>query len=1154
MSTVANSSLERSDDSGSVQSSKPGSAIQLVEERLREVQNALWTSDFIRGSLLTALFFVVGWLVWIVADHWFIQATPSIRAVGLLTLLVGVVGIITRRLWPLATGRIDPNYAAHAIEADNPGLRQSLTTFLTLRAHANERTLQGSVVRGLANQTAAELQRHDQLPTEATGLLRGWLIALLAVLSLIVYWGLSPKSSWQSTKRLFVPWLNIEAPTRVRIADVRPGNATVLAGREVPFAATILGLRDSEVAIVSARLNSGQTIDVAMRPDDASGNSDRYSGSLPLDPATSGSVAYSIVAGDAISRDYRLTIQDVPIVQLESVTIQPPAYTQLAQRVQSNGSVSAPQDSQVSIVIRGNRALKRAVLEFNPRQSGDNFVASAGAVEMPPVALSSQTEPKRFSKTFSLRLPNKKSGVVRLDSYRIKVWDKDDQSNPSPIIFPIEIIEDLPPDVAIVVPQQTPKELPITAQQAIEVHAIDPDFGLNQISLVVQRNRREASSPLLWSAGNETVSTAESINRVLAGERGNQIGDFAIRPDQMGLKPGDLIRVFAIARDNRSSESDQSIRPNERRSDPIELRITAASDAPIDENDGVESADEDDGFGDLPRPGQPDEPPSPESNGSADTGEQGATSQDQGGAGNGGGASQTDSSGENDAQQDPQPGGENSSEEGGSDSNSMQQNGPPSGSGTGDSETSETEGGTDSTDGDTESSSDANGASGDRGSPQETTGDESDEQAPPSHDGEAFERIEDYLNEKDKPDQPTGEASNNNQTAGQGESPSDQNSQDSNPQTDSGSQNDSTRDKSQQGDRSETGDQTDSNQPSQSPGTAPEQSEATDPNDPASGSSSNQTGDDAADDASTQRGSTEKNAATDNAMRDDPSVSDSQESETDDASDRPPQGSSNTSERPATSDGNGMNEESTASESTNDPSTKNTSDGNPNESGRSGETQSDGGAAQENSENNKTENDPASPGQGNSASSDAKPGSNDSESAEGSSVSESANPDTQPTDNVAGGGNDPTSVPNGLDETGAPRAPDPVDVDYAKKATDLVLDYLDKTRESPDQELLDRLNWDKQDLDRFRDRWQRLRELDRPNDPAGQPKNEFEEALRSLGLRPSESEAMRSKSGGGVPGRMNDSGARSKPPPAFRDSFESFRRNAGRLRSEPASQ
>ena len=87
--------------------------------------------------------------------------------------------------------------------------------------------------------------------------------------------------------------------------------------------------------------------------------------------------------------------------------------------------------------------------------------------------------------------------------------------------------------------------------------------------------------------------------------------------------------------------------------------------------------------------------------------------------------------------------------------------------------------------------------------------------------------------------------------------------------------------------------------------------------------------------------------------------------------------------------------------------------------------------------------------------------------------------------------------------TGPSHADDP-NLQYARKATDLALDHLKDqlAKEKPDQSLLDRLGWTRDELAKFAERWAQMK-----RDAAGKgPQSEtarksLDEALKSLGLR-----------------------------------------------------
>ncbi|MCO8122624.1 circumsporozoite protein-membrane associated protein, partial [Stieleria sp. TO1_6] len=150
-----------------------------------------------------------------------------------------------------------------------------------------------------------------------------------------------------------------------------------------------------------------------------------------------------------------------------------------------------------------------------------------------------------------------------------------------------------------------------------------------------------------------------------------------------------------------------------------------------------------------------------------------------------------------------------------------------------------------------------------------------------------------------------------------------------------------------------------------------------------------------------------------------------------------------------------------------------------------------------------------------------------------------AKPNASPQSSAAGDGEGGEMGQSQSDA--AAETPPPPDLEYAKKATDMVLDYLDETRDQVDQDLLDDLNWTAADLQRFRERWQKVRQID-PGTPDAAAANEMEDALRSLGLQANPTPRQSTRRDADSLRNLRDSGNRRQAPPAIRDAFDAFRR------------
>jgi hypothetical protein len=1148
-------------------------ADQLIESRIDEACRALWWAELVRSVLKLTVFTLAAVLGWVVIDQWVYSPGWGGRLLAFVGFVAAIGTYAYRRLRPLVGSTIRPEYAARSLERDLPELRHSLTSYVTLRGDRESGDLRSRVVRSIGAATASQLRVHDALPHEATGTLRWWVATACALAAFVAYAAFSSKNTLQSVVRLAAPIASVQPPLRVSIREVQPGHSFALAGRPIEISASIQGLRSQEEAVCQWELPSGrQTFNLIY--DSATR---RHAGQLALPHAASGIVRYSISAGDASAGPYELTVQDVPVVVLESVHYAPPKYTGLAPYTSNNGAIAAVDGTQVSIQARTNRPVAKAKIEFNPRPIAGQLQATAGATELQIAA-----DGTSLTVSFPLRSARGRSAAVELEDYRILVWDEAGDGNPDPILYPIRVAPDLPPEVAITVPASSPKEVPIDAQQIIEVHASDPDFGLKSISLQIRAGIDLVDEPVLWESEN--------------GEKGHRVAEFALRPKDLQLRIGDTVQVIAVATDNRSSDPPSSLEPNVVATDPVTLKITAAGPLPDPDDpsaDGLtspqEKANDDqstdssgksgDGSGQKQAGGggagsggqsqsqsdqgqagggsggkgtegqsegdssqgqgssqsegsskgndsgsgnsegssgasDPSSPsqPAPGSGGQSDPaggsgGDQDASKENQGN-GSEQGKQGDESTGENgDNQSDTEPASENSSTENqganqgagqganqGAGQGANQGASPSADSssdpqGTGDGKQGKSPGQESNADG----QSDSSDAAGSQGAPDQGA---NDSQQPPKHDGEAFERIQQYL-EKKRPQGSQGSSASN-------QPPSDANQQSGDSESSSGT-----------GAKPESDNQTGAGKT----GSENPQGESDSQSSPSADQGNNQQGNGSeapASQSATEPSANQQNGANDSAATGDPS----------------------SSTPPASGEQSG----SQSGEETGTPSQASQSDR---------QSQPDQGAQPS---TNNAQGSGAQPSPGDSPSPDGQPeNGNDTASSEGSgsgSAVSSAKPrvgepgaSNATASASSGGGGEESEQGNALDQP--PPPPDPANLEYAKKATDLVLDYLDQTREAPDPKLLEDLQWTKEDLERFAERWQKLRELAaQPGSP--QASDEFEESLQSLGLRTKEATSAITRESGDSLRRIRDSGNRQPPPAAHRDAFDAFRRSVGK--------
>jgi hypothetical protein len=110
----------------------------------------------------------------------------------------------------------------------------------------------------------------------------------------------------------------------------------------------------------------------------------------------------------------------------------------------------------------------------------------------------------------------------------------------------------------------------------------------------------------------------------------------------------------------------------------------------------------------------------------------------------------------------------------------------------------------------------------------------------------------------------------------------------------------------------------------------------------------------------------------------------------------------------------------------------------------------------------------------------------------------------------------------------------------------MVLNRLEEERYEPDPELLKELNWSKEDLNQFLDRWKKMKAAAGSGDAVARER--YDKALKSLGLS-SDSEQRKVR---GVSDRVNGfntDSAVNRPPQSIAPGYRAFKRARNRSKN-----
>src|SRR5262245_36428605 len=347
---------------------------RIIHRQLARTSWQLRLIDLASGIATWLVGVLVLFIVCALVDH-FVGLGFIGRCVALAVLVGGSLWFLMVTVGPLLVRAINPEYAARTIEEATPTLKNSLINFLMLRHDRS--SLKEIVYQAVERQAATDIAA---VPVEAT-VDRSRLIyagyALCVVLAIFAgYKIVSPKDPFQTVARVLAPWAEIARPSRVQISEVEPGSAEVYYGQSVPISATVRGAREGDKVSVRYSTADGQTVNQLVEMKLSAG--DRYECLLPpgpSGPAEAGgllqNVTYQIVAGDAETFPYRLTVITAPTIIVDRLEYQYPAYAgKAAESVTQQGDIKALEGTKVTVHAVANQEIKSAWLELDPATTG----------------------------------------------------------------------------------------------------------------------------------------------------------------------------------------------------------------------------------------------------------------------------------------------------------------------------------------------------------------------------------------------------------------------------------------------------------------------------------------------------------------------------------------------------------------------------------------------------------------------------------------------------------------------------------------------------------------------------------------------------------------------------------------------------------------
>lgn len=506
-------------------------AAAVIDEQLRKTRLQVKGVDIATG-LLTLGLGAIGYLFALaLADHWLVSGGlgfyTRLAAIAFL-LLAGGVWAYFRILRPLL-GKINPVYVAQTIEQSRLSLKNSLINFLLLRG--SPQGLSKGVYQAVETRAADDLAEvSPEAVVDRRHVVR--LAVALVVLVLVggIYHVASPKSPLTSAVRIAWPWTPAAAPTRVTIADVKPGDAKVFYGDSIEVSAEVSGVSAGEAVTLYFDTADGQSVGEAVPMRLPEGG---YRHRCQLPPGKLGlrqDLHYYIAAGDCRTERYAIAVETPPSIEVERIDYKYPRYTEIPDRTaERQGDIRAVEGTEITIHAAANMAVRDAEIDLN-----------CDGLRSLRMSVDGKDDTKAVGR-FTLRMSTDDPLQPQYDRYQLRFNDREGRPNLRPTRYNIEVIADLAPRVEFVNPPGENVEVPENGTLRLAVEAEDPDYALRKVTIRGEfDNRSLPIRPMLDKPAAEPP------------HKGPFQGKYVFVPATLGLKAGDRVVYWAEATDNKT--------------------------------------------------------------------------------------------------------------------------------------------------------------------------------------------------------------------------------------------------------------------------------------------------------------------------------------------------------------------------------------------------------------------------------------------------------------------------------------------------------------------------------------------------------------------------------------------------------------------------
>jgi hypothetical protein len=355
--------------------------------------------------------------------------------------------------------RVNPYYAARAVEGVVPGAKNSVVNWLDLRGEG----LPAAVRAALAQRAARDLGSAD-LEEAISGRRAVWLTGVTAVLLLIAF-GVFATSGGFGTllARVFTPFGTGATARRTQLTLVRPadGDAVLGVGQAFDLAVRVEGRvpdpRKQDALRLLYRYRDGEPYEEQLLESDSG---DLWMTVVPPSRTFNG-FWYKVAGGDAETREYHVGVRSTPLIERFDVTYHYRPYTGWPDRVSREANLHALRGTEAELVLHTNRPVREGRLEVETRD---------GKRDVPAELIPDDPQTMRAWLVMDAE-----------GHYRVWFTTTDGDRNPAALAYTIRVDLDLPPKIELTRPGAD-VTLPANGTLRLEGKAED-DIGVKEVTL-----------------------------------------------------------------------------------------------------------------------------------------------------------------------------------------------------------------------------------------------------------------------------------------------------------------------------------------------------------------------------------------------------------------------------------------------------------------------------------------------------------------------------------------------------------------------------------------------------------------------------------------------------------------------------------------------